>query len=330
MTASPITIAITGAAGQIGYALLPRLAMGEVSGCDRPIILKLLEIPPALPALQGVRMEIDDLGSPLVQKIVCTSDVEEAFGDASIIFLVGSKPRGKGMLRKDLIRENGPIFVGQGKAIGKVASKDVKVLVVGNPCNTNGLIAMHNASDVPTSSWSAMTRLDHNRALAQLAGKSGRPNGAVDRVTIWGNHSATQYPDFVHATIDGKPVTEIITDRAWLEGDFIETVQERGKAIIDARGLSSAMSAASAAIDHMKSWLGKTPEDSWSSAAIRSDGSYAVPEGLISSFPVRYDGEGNGRVVTGLEMDAFSQGKLQATINELISERDTVKDLLPG
>lgn len=328
MSQKPFTIAVTGAAGQIGYALLPRVAMGAITGTDRPIRLKLLEIPPVLPALQGVKMELEDMASPLLTEIVTTSDVEEAFGDANLVLLVGGKPRGKGMERKDLIRDNGPIFVGQGKAINKCAAKDVRILVVGNPCNTNCLIAMHNAPDVPRDRWSAMMRLDHNRSIALLAAKAGAQNKDVDRITVWGNHSATQYPDITNATIQGKKLTEVISDKAWLQGEFITKVQQRGKAIIDARGASSAASAAAAAIDHSKDWFQKTPANTWISSAVYSDGSYGMPEGLITGFPVRYDGEGNHQIVKGLELDEFSRARIKISIDELLEERDTVKDLL--
>jgi malate dehydrogenase len=326
---SSIVISVSGGAGQICYGLLPRLARGELTG-DARVTLKLLEIPQILKALEGVRMELEDLASPVLDRVVCTADADEAFGDANLVFLLGGKPRGKGMERKDLIRDNGPIFTAQGRAIGKVAAKDVRVLVVANPCNTNCLIAAHNAPGVPRDRWSAMTRLDHNRAVAQLAMKAGVDNGRVSRMTIWGNHSATQYPDTEHARVGGKPAREVVGDARWLARDFIEIVQQRGKAVIDARGLSSAASAASAAIDAMRDWRSRTPEGDWVSAAVWSDGSYGVPGGLISSFPVSYDGKGGWKIMADLKHDEAGTALMKATVAELVQERDTVKDLLPG
>lgn len=321
-------VAVTGAAGQIGYALLPRIATGGIFGPHTQVQIQCLEITPALGALSGVAMEMMDAAFPLLAGMVCTDDPREAFAGADVALLVGSKPRGKGMERKDLIRENGPIFTGQGNALSDVAHPECKVIVVGNPCNTNCLIAQHNAPRLKRENFSAMTRLDHNRAIAQLAEKSGRHNTRIKGVTIWGNHSNTQYPDFHSATIDGRPALEVITDHAWLHGPFISTVQERGKAIIEARGLSSAMSAASAAIDHARTLLHGTPEGEWTSMAVTSDGSYGVPEGLICSFPVRCPGDGTYEIVQGLPINEFGRGRFQLSIDELLEERETVKDLL--
>jgi malate dehydrogenase len=325
----PVVVTVTGAAGQIGYALLPRIASGEVFGKETPVVLKLLEIPDpkVMKALDGVRMELDDCAFPLLQKIVCTSDMDEAFGDSTAVFLVGAKPRGPGMERADLLKANGPIFTGQGASIAKVASKDVRVLVVGNPANTNALIAMHAGKSLPRERWTAMTRLDHNRAAAQLALKAGAAYADVNNVFIWGNHSPTMVPDVDHGTIAGRKVKDVITDKAWLEGDFAKTVQQRGKAVIDARGQSSAASAAHAAIDHMALWFRGT-RGQITSMAVPSDGSYGVPEGLISSFPVVCPGDGTYKIVQGLELGAWVKGKLKATCDELASERDAVKDLL--
>ncbi|MEM7199993.1 MAG: malate dehydrogenase [Planctomycetota bacterium] len=321
-------IAVTGAAGQIGYSLLPRIANGDVFGTDVPVHLQLLEVPPVLPALEGVRMELEDCAFPLLQSVLCTDDPATAFRDADLILLVGSKPRGKGQQRKDLIRDNGPIFVGQGRAIAEAAGPDVRVAVVGNPCNTNCLIAMHNAAGVPNERFTAMTRLDQNRADAQLATKAGAHWAAVQNTIIWGNHSNTQYPDWKHATIGGKPASQVITDTTWLEGEFIKTVQERGKAIIDARGKSSALSAANAAIDHCRDLYQGTPAGRHTSLCVSSDGSYDLPEGLICSFPCITDGQGNWQIVTGLDLDDFATTKIRASTDELLEERDAVKDLL--
>jgi malate dehydrogenase len=330
MSPAPIRVAVTGAAGQIGYALLPRIASGQMFGPDQPIILQLIEIPveKAMEALSGVAMELDDCAFPLLQDMVLTSDPAVGFKDANQCLLVGSKPRGPGMERGDLIKENGPIFTGQGRAINDHAASDVRVAVVGNPCNTNCLIAMHSAPDVPNDRFSAMTRLDQNRAQAQLAGKAGVQTTDVTGTVIWGNHSATQVPDFVHAKINGKPAAEVIGDEAWLTGDFFTTVQKRGAAIIKARGLSSAASAANALVDHVRDLRVATPAGSWSSVCIESDGSYGVPEGLISSFPVAADGNGNWEIVQGLEMTPFLQEKLAASAAELTEEREAVADLL--
>ena len=321
-------VAITGAAGQIGYSLLPRIAAGEIFGPDTPVILQLLEVTPVLASLEGVRMELEDCAFPLLQGIVCTDQAEVAFKDANLCLLVGSKPRGKGMERKDLILDNGPIFVGQGRAIASVAATDVRVAVVGNPCNTNALIAMHNAKGVPQERFTAMTRLDQNRAAAQLALRAKVAWSEVQNVTIWGNHSNTQYPDWHHATIQGKPAGKVINDDAWLKGAFIGTVQERGKAIIDARGKSSALSAASAAIDHARDLFQPTPKGQWTSLCVRSQGEYDLPEGLITSYPCTTDGQGNWKIVTGLEVNPFSREKIARTIAELEEERSIVKHLL--
>jgi len=330
MTKPPIRVAVTGAAGQIGYALSFRIASGQMFGPDQPVILQMIEIPAEKPmqALEGVAMELADCAFPLLQDMVLTSDPVEGFRDANQCLLVGSKPRGPGMERGDLIRENGPIFTGQGRAINDHAASDVRIAVVGNPCNTNCLIAMHSAPDVPNDRFSAMTRLDQNRAQAQLAAKAGVQTTSVKNTLIWGNHSATQVPDFVHATIGGKPVVDVIDDRAWLEGEFITTVQKRGAAIIAARGLSSAASAANALIDHVRDLGSATAEGEWNSICVVSDGSYGVPEGLISSFPVRTDGQGGWQIVQGLELDEFLQTRIDKTAEELAGERELVSDLL--
>ncbi len=330
MSKSPIRVAVTGAAGQIGYALLPRIASGQMFGADQPVILQLVEIPvdKAMQALEGVAMELEDCAFPLLQDMVLTSDPAVGFKDANWCLLVGSKPRGPGMERNDLIKENGPIFTGQGRAINDHAASDVRVAVVGNPCNTNALIAMHSAPDVPRERFSAMTRLDQNRAQAQLAAKAGVHTSAVSHALIWGNHSATQVPDFVNTRIDGRSAAEVIQDEAWLTGDFFKTVQQRGAAIIKARGLSSAASAANGLVDHVRDLRQATPEGEWRSVCVRSDGSYGVTEGLISSFPVRADGQGGWSIVQGLELTDFLQEKLKATVAELEHEREVVSDLL--
>ena len=324
-----VTVAITGAAGQIGYAILPRIAAGEVFGKDTRVSIHLLEITPALGALEGVVMELDDCAFPLVDEIVATDSAERAFDGANWALLIGSKPRGKGMERGDLIRENGPIFVGQGQALARAAA-DVRVLVVGNPANTNALIAMHHGhkSGIPVERFNSMTRLDENRAKAQLAQKAGVKVADVTNMTIWGNHSATQYPDAENARINGKPVTDAIGHVAWLRGEFIETVQQRGAAIIAARGLSSAASAANAAIDHVASMESKTAEGDWFSGGVPSDGSYGVEEGLQFSFPLRSDGNGGYEIVQGLEFSNFAQEKVTATISELQEEKAVIQDLL--
>ena len=326
----PIRVAVTGAAGNIGYALVFRLASGAILGPDQPVILNLVEIPPVLPALDGVEMELQDCAFPaLVGVNKADSDhLEDGFGDCNIVLCVGSVPRGKGMERGDLIRVNGPIFTSAGKAINAAAAKDVRVIVVGNPCNTNCLIAMSNAPDVPRDRWYAMTRLDQNRAVTQLAQKSGQLVEAIQNMTIWGNHSATQYPDFYNAKINGSPAAGVIGDENWLQNDFISRVQKRGAEVINARGASSAASAANAALDNIQDILNPTATGQTFSAAVCSDGSYGVEEGLISSFPVTSDGS-TWSIAQGFEHNDFAQAKIDATVAELISERDTVKDLLP-
>lgn len=323
-----VRVAVTGAAGQIGYALLPRLVSGEVFGHDTRISLSLLEITPALPALEGVVMELQDCAFPLLDDIRVTDDAEEAFDGINWGLLVGSKPRGKGMERGDLIRENGPIFVDQGAALAKAAS-DVRILVVGNPANTNSLIAMKHGvkGGIPRQRFHAMTRLDQNRAAAQLARKAGVRVAAVTNVTIWGNHSATQYPDAEHAKINGRPCTDVIGHVSWLQGEFIELIQQRGAAVIAARGLSSAASAANAALDHVRSVEGVTADGDWFSAAIAGDGSYGIDEDLIFSYPVRSDGKGELSIVQGLELSEFSRGKIAATEKELQEERAVVQGM---
>jgi len=330
MSKAPLRVAVTGAAGQIGYALLPRIASGAMFGPDQPVILQLIEIPvdKAMKALEGVAMELDDCAFPLLQDMVLTSDPNVGFKDCNWALLVGSKPRGPGMERGDLIRENGPIFTGQGKAINDHGSSDVRVAVVGNPCNTNALICMHSAPDVPDDRFSAMTRLDQNRAQAQLAQKAGVAITSVKNTLIWGNHSATQVPDFYHTTIDGKPANEVIGDLDWLSGDFFSKVQKRGAEIIAARGLSSAASAANGLIDHVRDLRDATPAGEWRSVCVKSDGSYDVPEGLISSFPVRADGQGGWEIVQGLELNDFLRQKIDASAAELSGERELVADLL--
>ncbi len=328
MTA-PIRVAVTGAAGQIGYALIFRIASGQVFGPDQPVILHLVEVPPVLPALDGVEMELEDCAFPTLAGVVKadSSHLEDGFAGCNWVLCVGSIPRKDGMERGDLIRVNGPIFTSTGKAIQAAAAKDVRVLVVGNPCNTNCLIAMANAPDVLRDRWYAMTMLDENRAVSLLAKKSGRPVTSVKNMAIWGNHSATQYPDFYHTQIDGRPAPEVIGDEAWLKAGFIETVQKRGAAVIKARGASSAASAANAVIDTVKKVITPTPAGTCFSAAVCSDGSYGVDEGIISSFPLTSDGK-TWKIVPGIEHNAFAQEKIRATIDELKSERDVVKDLL--
>jgi malate dehydrogenase len=323
-----VKVAVTGAAGQIGYSILPRLANGEVFGPDTRVSLHLLEIPQALGALEGVVMELDDCAFPLLDNIVISDDPRVAFDGVNWALLIGSRPRSKGMERGDLIKVNGPIFVGQGQALSEVAANDVRVLVVGNPANTNALIAMNNAGDVPAERFSALTRLDQNRAAAQLAQKAGVPVTAVTNMAIWGNHSATQYPDFENARINGHPAMTVIGDHDWLRGAFIETVQKRGAAIIAARGLSSAMSAANAALDHVRSFLHKTPDGDWFSAVVPSDGSYGIDQGLMFSFPVVSDGQGGYHIVQDLKWTEFAKGKVALTQDELREERAVVSDLL--
>lgn len=327
----PIRVAVTGAAGQIGYALVFRIASGQLFGPDRPVILQLIEIPPVMPALDGLHMELDDCAFPTLAGVVkADSDhLEDGFADANFVLCVGSVPRKEGMERADLIRVNGPIFTSTGQAIAAAGADDVRVLVIGNPCNTNCLIAMANAPDVPRDRWYAMTRLDQNRAVSQLAGRAGAAVEAVSNMTIWGNHSATQYPDFYHATIGGEPAIEVIGDEGWLQGEFITTVQQRGATVIKARGASSAASAANAIIDSVRAINEPTVDGHSFSAAVCSDGSYGVDEGLISSFPLTSDGT-TWSIVAGREHNEFATEKIAATLAELSSERDTVKDLLPG
>ena len=330
MSKAPIRVAVTGAAGQIGYALLPRIASGEMFGADQPVILQMIEIPmeKAMAALEGVAMELADCAFPTLAGMVLTSDPEVGFKDANWALLVGSKPRGPGMERGDLIKENGPIFTGQGQAIAAHAASDVRVAVVGNPCNTNCLIAMHSAKGLPSDRFSAMTRLDQNRAQAQLAEKAGVAVADVTNTLIWGNHSATQVPDFYNTLINGKSAAEVIDDQDWLSGDFFKAVQQRGAAIIKARGASSAMSAANGLINHVQSLINPTPAGTWNSVCVCSDGSYGVPEGLISSMPVRADGQGGWEIVQGLELNDFLKGKIAATVEELASEKALVASLL--
>ncbi|HLU42566.1 MAG TPA: malate dehydrogenase [Microthrixaceae bacterium] len=326
MAKSPIRVAVTGAAGQIGYALLFRIASGEMLGKDQPVALQLLEITPALGALEGVAMELEDCAFPLLTEVVRTDDPDVAFGDAGVALLVGAMPRKAGMERSDLLSANGGIFKPQGEALGRSAAKDVKVLVVGNPANTNAFIAMSHASGLEPDRFTAMTRLDHNRAKAQLATKLGVPVSDVKKMTIWGNHSTTQYPDLFHAEVGGRNAAEAVGDQAWLEDEFIPTVAKRGAAIIEARGASSAASAANAASDHIRDWHLGTPEGDWVSMAVPSDGSYGVPEGLMSSFPCVCK-DGRWEIVQGLEIDEFSRARIDASVAELVEERDAVKEL---
>jgi malate dehydrogenase len=329
MNQTPIRVAVTGAAGQIGYSLVFRIASGAMFGPQQPVILHLIEIEPALPALGGVVMELDDCAFPLLKGVVPTSSLDEGFRGVNWALLVGSVPRKQGMERKDLLGINGRIFIGQGQAIQKNAASDVRVHVVGNPCNTNCLIAMNNAKDVPRDRFFAMTRLDENRAKAQLAKKAGVDITAVSNLAIWGNHSATQYPDFTNAKINGQAATESIKDEAWLKGEFISTVQQRGAAIIKARGASSAASAASAIVDSVRSIAEPTAPGDWHSVCLCSDGSYGIEKDLICSFPVRSNGK-KLEIVQGLPLADFSRGKIDATVNELKEERAMVADLLPG
>jgi malate dehydrogenase len=326
--ANAIRVAVTGAAGQVAYSMLGRLASGEVFGRDQKIILQLLEIPAALPSLEGVAMELADCSFPTLQEVIATDNPDRAFKDCNWALLVGSFPRKQGMERKDLLDINGKIFVGQGKSLAANAAKDVRILVVGNPCNTNCLVAYHNGRDIPHDRWTAMTRLDHNRARNALARKAGVPDEAVTRVTIWGNHSNTQYPDFTNARINGKPATDAITDRNWLESTFVPQCQNRGAAVIKARGASSALSAANGALDHVKSLRERTLDDDWVSAAVISKGQYGVPAGLVFSYPCKSDGKGNLSVVEGVKLDPFGQEKFKKTLQELEEERDAVKGLI--
>ena len=323
----PVRVTVTGAAGQISYSLLFRIAAGEMLGPNQPVILQMLEITPALEALKGVAMELDDCAFPLLAGIVCTDKAEVAFKDSDYALLVGARPRGPGMERKDLLEANAAIFSAQGKAINEHASRDIKVLVVGNPANTNALITQRNAPDLDPRQFTAMTRLDHNRALSQIAEKTGTTINDVSNITIWGNHSATQYPDIHQATVKGESAMTLV-DQEWYENDFIPTVQQRGAAIIKARGASSAASAANAAIAHMRTWALDSAEGDWVSMGVYSDGSYGIAEGLIYSFPCTC-ANGDWQIVQGLEINAFSQSKMDATEQELKEERDAVGHLLP-
>lgn len=325
MSSTPLKVAVTGAAGQIGYSLLFRLASGALAG-DRPIELRLLEITPALKALEGVVMELDDCAFPNLAGVEIGDDAERIFDGVNLALLVGARPRGPGMERSDLLSANGAIFTAQGKALNKVAASDVRIGVTGNPANTNALIAMSNAPDIPQERFSALTRLDHNRAISQLAAKTGAPVTDITKMTIWGNHSATQYPDLFHAEVAGRNAAETVNDQEWLESQFIPTVAKRGAAIIDARGSSSAASAASATIDAARDWLYGSPEGDWVSMAVRSQGEYGVPEGLISSFPVTTSG-GDWSIVEGLEIDDFSRTRIDASTAELAEERAAVTEL---
>jgi malate dehydrogenase len=327
---TPVRVAVTGAAGQIGYALVFRIASGAMFGPDTPVALNLIEIEPALGALNGVAMELDDCAFPLLTDMVLTADANEGFRDVNVACLVGAKPRGPGMERADLLKDNGGIFTGQGRAIAANAASDVKIAVVGNPANTNALIAAANADGVPTDRFTAMVRLDQNRAMTQLAQKAGVPVSQVANLTIWGNHSPTMVPDYDNALIGGSPATEVIDDADWFENDFIPTVQQRGKAVIDARGASSAASAANALIDHVRDWCGGTPtaDGQWVSMAVPSDGSYGVPEGLISGFPVTTDGAGGYQIVQGIELSDGARAKLDRSVAELTEEREAVADML--
>ena len=325
----PIRVAITGAAGQIGYSLLFRIASGALFGPNQPVILHLIEIEPALPALQGVVMELEDCAFPTLHGVVATADLNEGFRGVNWALLVGSVPRKAGMERKDLLAINGKIFIGQGQAIQKNAAKDVRILVIGNPCNTNCLIALHHAPEIPRDRWFAMTRLDENRAKSQLARKAGVQVAAVTNVGVWGNHSATQFPDFANAKINGRPVPEVINDQAWLQGEFLTTVQQRGAAIIKARGLSSAGSAANAIIDSVRSIIQPTAPGDWHSLCVLSQGDYGLEKGIVCSFPIRNQ-DGKLSIVQGLQLDPFARGKIEATVNELKEERSLIQELLPA
>lgn len=326
MTRTPVTVTVTGAAGQIGYALLFRIASGQLLGADVPVKLRLLEIPQGLKAAEGTAMELDDCAFPLLQGIDISDDPNVGFDGANVALLVGARPRTKGMERGDLLEANGGIFKPQGKAINDHAADDIRVLVVGNPANTNALIAQAAAPDVPAERFTAMTRLDHNRALSQLSKKTGAPVSEIKKLTIWGNHSATQYPDVFHAEVAGKNAAEVVSDEQWLADTFIPTVAKRGAAIIEARGASSAASAANAAIDHVHTWVNGTAADDWTSAGVVSDGSYGVPEGLISSFPVTAKG-GKFEIVQGLDINEFSRTRIDASVKELEDEREAVRGL---
>ncbi|MCX5341403.1 malate dehydrogenase [Streptomyces sp. R-74717] len=326
MTRTPVNVTVTGAAGQIGYALLFRIASGHLLGPDVPVNLRLLEIPQGLKAAEGTAMELDDCAFPLLRNIEITDDANVGFAGANVALLVGARPRTKGMERGDLLSANGGIFKPQGKAINDNAADDIKVLVVGNPANTNALIAQAAAPDVPAERFTAMTRLDHNRAISQLAAKTGAAVSDIKKLTIWGNHSATQYPDVFHAEVAGKNAAELVNDEAWLADTFIPTVAKRGAAIIEARGASSAASAANAAIDHIHTWVNGTAAGDWTSMGIPSDGSYGVPEGIISSFPVTTK-DGKYEIVQGLDINEFSRTRIDASVQELIEERDAVREL---
>ena len=323
----PIRVAVTGAAGQIGYSLLFRIAAGDMLGEDQPVILQLLDIPQSQPMLKGVVMELDDCAFPLLAGVVATDDPKVAFRDASIAMLVGARPRSKGMERKDLLETNGAIFTVQGRALDEAANRDVKILVVGNPANTNAYIAMKNAPGLKPDNFSAMLRLDHNRALSQVAAKLGQPVSGVRKMVVWGNHSTTQYPDLNHAETDGKKIVDLINDPAWVENYFIPTVQKRGATVIEARGLSSAASAANAAVNHMHDWVSGTPENNWVSMGIPSDGSYGIPEGVIYGHPVTCQG-GIYKIVQGLQISDSGKARMQASYQDLLEERDSVKHLL--
>jgi malate dehydrogenase len=323
---TPVRVAVTGAAGQIGYSLLFRIASGTMLGPDTPIALQLLEITPALGALEGVRMELDDGAFPLLDSVTCTDDADVAFGDADVAILVGSMPRKAGMERADLLSANGGIFKPQGEALSRSAKKDVKILVVGNPANTNAVIAMNNAAGLDPSRFTAMTRLDHNRAISQLATRLDASVNDIKKMTVWGNHSVTQYPDLAHCEVGGKNALELVGDQDWYANSYIPTVAKRGAAIIDARGSSSAASAASAAVDHIRDWTLGTPDGDWVSMSVPSDGSYGVPEGIISSFPCVCK-DGNYEIVQGLEIGEFSRSKIDASAAELVAERDAVAEL---
>jgi malate dehydrogenase len=323
---APVKVTVTGAAGQIGYALLFRIASGQMLGPDTPVHLSLLEIPAAVTAAEGTAMELDDCAFPLLDRISITDDPKQAFDGANIGLLVGARPRGPGMERADLLEANGGIFKPQGQAINAGAADDIRILVVGNPANTNALIAASAAPDVPMGRFTAMTRLDHNRAIAQLANKLGKQVSSITNMTVWGNHSATQYPDLFHAKVDGEEARKVVDDDAWIKGEFIPRVAKRGAEIIDARGASSAASAANSAIDHIHDWVLGTPEGDWTSMSIPSDGSYGVPEGIISSFPVTCSG-GEYSIVQGLEIDDFSRERIDASTGELQEERNAVADL---
>ncbi len=326
MSTTPLKVAVTGAAGQICYSLLFRIASGALCGPDRPVELRLLEITPALKALEGVVMELDDCAFPTLSKVEIGDDPRQIFDGANVALLVGARPRTAGMERGDLLSANGAIFTAQGKALNDVAADDIRICVTGNPANTNALICMNNAPDIPRTQFSALTRLDHNRALSQLAAKLGVPVAEIKKMTIWGNHSSTQFPDIYHAEVAGQNAAELVNDQAWIADTFIPTVAKRGAAIIEARGASSAASAANATVEHMRDWLAGTPAGDWTSMSVVSDGSYGVAEGLISSFPVTTK-DGAWSIVQGLDIDAFSRAKIDASVAELTEERDAVKEL---